>query len=212
MEEKDVKTYEVLAFDKSSLILKLSSKDTSSLEGLQKTRFENPEVFCKFSLNRVHYFTYSFLHYDRTQKLYSLTLNKDIFSVRRRENYRLKSSTSIPIQIRWGEEIFDCLDISTGGTSFVFDPEKRPDIQKGTLLEDIVLVLCGQTYSIPRASIVNTWPRPPEEEENLETDKHCAGVSFIDLPEGTQESLFVQVNAEAREGVIQKKSSPKSHD
>ena len=204
MEEKDLETFSILNFDEPSLTLELSPEDQSLFKEASRLKLQNQEVFCKFSLERIHYFTYSLLQYNQSQETYTLTLDKDIFAGRQRENYRLKASSRVRIDLKIGEDTFECLDISAGGTSFLFSPEKKLDIKASSPLRDAILIFCGRKYLIPRATITKTWPLDPGEKGHQE-GCHCAGVFFIDLSEKTREALFIQVNAEARGEEIQRK-------
>ena len=202
-EERNVEQFKILTFDESSLVFKLAPKKKSFFKTLFKGMLANQEVFCKFSLNKIYYFTHSFLSYDIKTQGYSIKFDRDIFLARQREDYRLKASDLVQIQFKVDGKTFDCIDISAGGLSFSFNPDKHPKFKEGVSLKNGQVFLCGKKYFIATAIIIKILPK--ENKTASAKNTLCAGISFVELPENIEEALSVQVNAEARGEEIKKK-------
>lgn len=196
--EDTVEDFEAVSFDETTPALML--KSTAKLLSLLKmSPLLDKEVFLKMTVGKYHFFTYGMLKYDKEKKVYVLPLTNDIYRGQQRTNYRLMASAHIKIQFKIGEEVYNCLDISAGGTSFVVPVDDAAKFVKDEIHPDCSLLFCGKRYNINKARIAGQWDAESKE------PKKKIGVAFVDLPPQVEEDLYRQVNSEARGEEVRKK-------
>ena len=196
--EDTVEDFEAVSFDEAApaLMMKSTSK---LLSFLKLSSLVDKEVFLKMTVGKYHYFTYGKLTYDKEKKLYVMPLSNDIYRGQQRSNYRLMAGPFIKIQFKMGETVYNCLDISAGGTSFTVPAEEASQFVKDDIHKECALLFCGKRYNIPQIRIAGQWDVEAQE------PRKKIGIAFVDLPSQMEEDLYRQVNSEARGEEVRKK-------
>lgn len=176
---------------------KLITKITGSLKA-------GKQVLIKIPIeDKINYFTGGRLKFHPEDLTYSLEIQQDIFKSQQRGNFRLNASSVIPIQFKIDEQVFDALDISIGGTSFMIEGHDKPRFTKGILFKDCTLRFDRKNYYIPLVQIAALIP--DRDESGKVTGKFKVGISFKDLPRKTEEELYIKISTEARGDEMKKK-------
>lgn len=196
--EDTVEDFEAVAFDEKTPAIHLKST-AKLLSFIKMSPLFDQEVFLKMTVGKYHYFSYGELGYDKEKKVYILPLEHDIYRGQQRSNYRLMASSYIKIQFKVGETVYQCQDISAGGTSFTIPAEDAGGFKKDDLHEDCALLFCGKRYAIAKARVAGLWDVEDKE------PKKKIGLAFLDLPPQIEEDLYRQVNSEARGEEVRKK-------
>lgn len=196
--ENTVEDFEAVAFDEQAPALHLKST-SKLLSFLKLSPLLDKEVFLKMTVGKYHYFTYGSLSYDKEKKVYVMPLSNDIYRGQQRSNYRLMAGPHIKIQFKIGDIVYNCQDISAGGTSFIIPAEEAGSFVKDDIHPDCALLFCGKRYNIAKARIAGLWDVEGKE------PKKKIGLAFVDLPPQIEEDLYRQVNSEARGEEVRKK-------
>jgi hypothetical protein len=146
--------------------------------------------------DRIHYFTGGKFTFNAENLTYSLEIQQDIFKSQQRKNFRLNANSSIPIQFKIDEQVFDAFDISTGGTSFLVDEIDKKRFPKGKIFKDCTLRFDRKNYYIPESIIALLISMTDEDEKP--NGKIKVGISFNNLPRKTVEELYIKIFTEAR--------------
>lgn len=210
-EEQKAEKYaiEVIEGVEKRPVIKLR-KEGGLLSKISGSALIDQEVLIKFPLEKYTYFTVSTLRYDPETSLYTLALEEDdkIFRSQQRSNYRLTASFFIKIQLKINETVYQCDDISAGGTSFTLKEEDSTQFHKDQIIRDCPLLFNRKKFEIPTLKIAGIFPNKDANGKQISGVK--VGVAFIDLPHKTEESLTIHINSEARAEEIQRRFSKKN--
>ncbi len=199
--EKDLEEFEIVSFDEQSKILSLKLK-SGFLSKLTGSSLIDQEVFFKITLSKHQFFSYSNLEFDKGQGLYSMQINNDFYKSQQRTNYRIMASSHVKVQLKIEDTVFDCLDLSAGGSSFMIQDSEKEHFAKGKEFKDIMLRFNKEKIKISNLKIMGLWEQLDTEEKP--TGEIKLGVAFVDLPKEMEELLFKEINGEARAEEIRK--------
>lgn len=161
------------------------------------------QVLIKVAIeDKINYFTGGRLKFHPEDLTYSLEIQQDIFKSQQRGTFRLNASAVIPIQFKIDEQVFEVLDISIGGTSFVVDEIDKERFTKGKLFKECTLRFDRKNYYIPLAQIAILIPMT---ENDRPCGKYKVGISFKDLARKTEDELYIKISTEARGEEMKKK-------
>lgn len=205
--EEKAENFEIMTYNPDNGIFILESKG-GFLTKLTGSPHANKEILVKIPCGKVHYFTNTFLHYDKITKEYSFKIENDVYISRQRTNYRLMANQYNQIQFKIDEEVFDALDISAGGTSFIIADTQKERFAKGKVFDDCTLRFNRVNFNIKHARIAGAWEQKTSGGDLLPEIK--LGVAFEDLPPDVEEALFKHINSEARLEEVRKKMAAKS--
>lgn len=181
--------------------LKPTGKLMTKITGSQKT---GKQVLIKVPFeDKIHFFTGGILKFHPADLTYSLIIQQDIFKSQQRGNFRLNASAVIPIQFKIDEQVFEALDISTGGTSFVVEEMDKSRFPKGAIFKECTLRFDRKNYYIPLAQVAIQMAMT--DEEGKANGKTKIGISFKDLPRKTEDELYIKISTEARGEEMKKK-------
>jgi hypothetical protein len=153
--------------------------------------------------DKINYFTGGRFVFHQKDLTYSLEIQQDIFRSQQRGNYRLNASAVIPIQFKIDEQVFDALDISTGGTSFLIEDAEKDRFVKGTLFKECTIRFDRKNYFLPIVQVAILIPLV--DAEGKFTGKIKVGIAFKDLPRKTEDELYIKISTEARGDEMKKK-------
>ncbi len=199
MSEKKVETYEIINFDPKSNELNLKSK-ASLLSKLTKSSLVDKHIFLKMKFDKYQYFTTSTLTFDAEENLYKVNISDDLYISQQRSDYRLQANRYNVMKLRIDGDLFDCLDLSSGGTSFQVPQEDKDRFAKDKVFEKCRLQFDNQAFDIPKAKIAAQFPKDGEDG----TPMIGLGIQFMDLSEKTDEELCRMVHTEARAEEVRK--------
>lgn len=194
--DKDAEEYEVTAYDKEKKVLFLKSKSGGLMSLISNSKLIDKDIFIKVGKEKFQWFSVSHLKYNKESKLYYVQFNDEVYRSQQRSNYRLQASSTIIIQFKIGEEVYDGLDISAGGTSFVIPEELKDKFPKDSVFEKCQLLFNKKKFEIPSSRIAGQWDHKVRTKED---QKHVkVGVAFDKLNDADEEALFKHINGEAR--------------
>lgn len=200
--EKDLEEFEPILFDDNSFKLNLK-KIGGMLATLTQSKLTGKDVFFRISRDGYQFFSWGELSYNATNSQYALDCSHDVYKSQQRTNYRLMASQFIKIQIKIGDDVFDGMDISAGGSSFKISEEHLDRYPKQKTFDNCVLHLNRKNFDIPHLKVMSIWD--DNNTEHKPTGFKNLGVAFIDLPKALEEELFVHINSEARAEEMTKK-------
>jgi hypothetical protein len=193
--EKAVEEYEISTFEKDKLVLVVKSKG-SFLSILSASGLAGKEIFVKVGQGKNQYFTVTTLQYDKDTRLYRISLAGEVYKSQQRSNYRLMANSFNNIQFKMNEIVFEGLDISAGGTSFLVDATDKELYAKEKRFGPCTLRFNRMNFDIPVAKIAATWDQ--FNPDGSPSDKLKIGVAFEQLRPDVDEALFKHINSEAR--------------
>ena len=163
--------------------------------------------------NKTHYFTGGFFKFNPEDLSYTLEIKQDIVKSQQRANYRLTCSDVIVVQFKIDQQVFNSLDISVGGTSFMVDKDDLERFKKGNTFNDCTLRFDRKNYHIPLAEVAIIIPIT--ENDHIES-KYQIGISFKHIPRSMEDELSHKITNEARgeemkikfDTILAKKSGP----
>jgi len=206
-QDKDsVEEFEILSFEPAQMKLELNFK-ANLLAKIAGSKNRDAEVLVKITFGSLYIFTNSTLIFNKEKDNYSVLINRDIFKSQQRSNYRLMANRFIKIQFKVDNEVFDALDISAGGTSFIVPAQMKERFAKELTFQGCVLRLAGVNYTIPEVKIAGTWDSEYKDASGNIMEGIKIGISFIDLPKKIEEDLFLSINTEARGVELRKKAA-----
>jgi len=176
---------------------KLMTKITGSLKAGKPVLIKVPIE------DKINYFTGGRLKFHPEDLSYSIEIQQEIFKSQQRGNFRLNASDVIPIQFKIDEQVFDAIDISTGGTSIYVDESDKERFAKGKIFTQCTLRFDRKNYYVPIVQIAIQLP--VEDSELAQSGKIKIGISFKDLPKKTEEELYIKISTEARGEEMKKK-------
>lgn len=158
-------------------------------------------VLFKGTVDKLQYFSSGKLEYDKATTNHQFQITGPVFVSQQRSNYRLQASKTVRIQFKIDNEVFDGLDISAGGTSFIAKPEDKERFAKGKFFENCTLRVGRVDFTIPQVKVAGTWP-VKDDEDNV--TGLGLGIQFLNLPAQLDEDLCRHINSEARAEEIRK--------
>lgn len=207
-EKDDVEEFTVKSFTKERMTLTLDF-NASILSKLAGAKNKDKKVLIKITYGPVYIFSNSTLVKDPNSDFYFIEMNNDVFKSQQRSNYRLNANRYIKIQFKIDNEVFDALDISAGGTSFIVPIEMKERFAKGKSFENCVIRFANTNFELPIVKIAGTWDHEYKDAEGNIVQGLKLGVAFSELPKNIEENLFLQINLEARGEEIRKKALEK---
>ncbi len=201
--EEQAELYEAIDYLPNSKTIKLNptGKLKTKITGSLKS---GKQVLAKVQIkDKVHYFTGGLFKFHQSDLTYSLEIQQDIFKSQQRGNFRLNASDVISIQFKIDEQVFEALDISVGGTSFMIDKSETERFAKGKIFKECTLRFDRKNYYIPEALIAIHIPLTNE--DGRPNGKLKVGISFKDLPRKTEDELYIKISTEARGEEMKKK-------
>lgn len=152
--------------------------------------------------DKINYFTGGRFKFHPEDLTYSLEIQQDIFKSQQRGTFRLNASDVIPIQFKIDEQVFEALDISIGGTSFIVEEVDKERFAKGKLFKECTLRFDRKNYYIPLAQVAVLIPMTDGTTPN---GKYKVGIAFKDLARKTEDELYIKISTEARGEEMKKK-------
>jgi hypothetical protein len=201
--EDAAEIYEALEYFPHPQILKLrpTGKLMTKITGSTKA---GKQVLVKIPIeDKINFFTGGRLKFHPEDLTYSLEIQQEIYKSQARGNFRLSASDVIPIQFKIDEQVFDALDISVSGTSFIVEKAFLDRFPKGKLFEECTLRFDRKNYHIPMAQIAVHIPMT--DEAGTPNDKYKIGIAFKNLPRKTEDELYIKISTEARGEEMKKK-------
>jgi hypothetical protein len=189
--------YEAIEYFANSRIMKLraTGKLMTKITGSTKA---GKQVLVKIPVeDKINYFTGGRLKFHSEDLSYTIEIQQEIYKSQARGNFRLSASDVIPIQFKIDEQVFDSLDISVSGTSFIVDPAESERFPKGKLFNECTLRFDRKNYHVPIAQIAAHIP--------MSDGRIKIGISFKDLPRKTEDELYIKISTEARGEEMKKK-------
>lgn len=175
---------------------KLVTKITGSLKAGKQVLIKVPIE------DKINYFTGGRFKFHSDDLTYSLEIQQEIFKSQQRGTFRLNSSDVIPIQFKIDEQVFESLDISIGGTSFIVEEADKERFAKGKLFKECTLRFDRKNYYIPLAQVAVLIPMTENDKPN---GKYKVGIAFKDLARKTEDELYIKISTEARGEEMKKK-------
>lgn len=210
MTEEELEVFEILNYEPELKKLSLSKKGLF-IHKLFKSSLVGAQIYFKIHEEKVNYCSTATLKKGSAQGEYSFQLLQTLYLSRQRSNYRLESGQHIAIQIKFESpnfekpKIFNALDISAGGLSFVVDQTELPNFEKGTVFEGSTVRLNREKWLIPKVKVVALFDAFDEEGKPRKTAR--LGVQFLAMGKEVEEALTRTINSEARGEEIRKKFS-----
>jgi hypothetical protein len=194
--EAGVEKYTCAEFDQEEQRLTLRPS-SGILSKLFNSKFIKKKVFIKIGDEKFQFFTTSQLNFNKAEKYYWVALKSDVFRSQQRANYRLSASRHIKVQFKIADEmVFDGLDISAGGVSFIIGPNLKELFAKGKEFHKCTLRFNRYKYFISSAKVAGVWAQKNGLGEPIEDIK--IGISFTEIDQHIEEELFKEINSEAR--------------
>jgi c-di-GMP-binding flagellar brake protein YcgR len=211
-DQKDLEEFKITAFDPETFTLSMKSEGGFLAKLSGGSSLIGEEVFFKLNIAKFQFFSYSDLEYDKATSTYTMVVSKDFYKSQQRTNYRLMASQHIKIQLKVEDTVFDCLDLSAGGTSFIIEDTVKDHYAKGKEFATCILRFNKVKIDLEGIKIMGLWDQLDTEDKP--TGEVKLGVAFVNLSKETEEMLFKEINGEARAEEIRKnlkaKKSPTS--
>ncbi|MBY0415271.1 MAG: hypothetical protein K2Q18_13960, partial [Bdellovibrionales bacterium] len=201
--DEDAEIYGVIDYLTEAKLIKLvpTGRLITKITGSTKA---GKQVLVKVPISeKVHYFTGGLLKFHPDDITYTLEIQQDIFKSQARSNFRLNASEIIPVQFKIDEQVFDSLDISASGTSFLIDRIDTERFAKGKTFPDCTLRFDRKNYHIPYAYVATQLPYLNE--AGKPTERLKIGIAFKDVPQKTEDELYIKISTEARGEEMKKK-------
>ncbi|MDD0852250.1 PilZ domain-containing protein [Halobacteriovorax sp. GB3] len=199
--QDDVEEYDLISYNDSDHTL-IIEKRGGFLSKLTGSDLLYKEIFFRINFETINIFSYSTLKKTEDGKLIIRVMN-DVYKSQKRSNYRLQANRHIKIQLKINGQVYDALDISAGGTSFMIDDVEKETYSKQSVHTNCRLRLNRYQFDIPQCKVMGVWEGTHP--DGTLTGKIKLGIAFIDLPERIEEDLFREINGEARAEEIRKK-------
>jgi c-di-GMP-binding flagellar brake protein YcgR len=192
---EDVEFYKCTSGDSGALKLFLENQG-GFLSKLTGSSLKDKDVFIKFTIGKMQYFTTSLLQQNESSKDYILTFDRKVYKSQQRTNYRLMSSSSVTIQFKIDDEVFDGLDISAGGTSIEVPESESDRFAKDKEFSVCQLRLNTFKTDVAQCKIAGSWVS--KDTLGQPNGNIKLGIAFINVDKKTEEKLFQEINSEAR--------------
>lgn len=192
----DVEKYLAKSYEKGEGLITLETAG-GLLSKLSSSKLVDKEIFIKIGSGKFQFFTTSLFTQNPETKAYELKLNRSVYKTMQRQNYRLQANPNIKIQFRVDDDsLYDCLDISAGGTAFIVSEEEAERYQKGAVFSECKLGMNKAKFEIPTAKVAGAWP--VKDTEGEPTGEMKVGIAFENVSNDTEEAMFQAINGEAR--------------
>jgi hypothetical protein len=178
-------------------------KKGSFIDRIVGSDFVDNEVLVKFDVDRYKYFMTAKLFFSPTAKEFKISIAGDFYKSQQRENYRLETDQDNSIQIKMNNYLYNCLDISAGGTSLIISDKEKANYPKGKIFNKCELIYNKKIYTIPAIKIMGVFP--VKDDSGVVATSHKLGLAFINLAKGHEEALFKQINTQIRHQEVKKK-------
>lgn len=201
--EDQAELYLAKSYNPETKVIKLepTGKLVTKITGSTKA---GKQVLIKIPIeDKINYFSGGKLKFHPEDLSYSIEIDQDIFKAQQRGTFRLNASDVIPVQFKIDEQVFEALDISTGGTSFTIGEDDKERFAKGLLFRDCTLRFDRKNYYIPLVQVAALIPMTSD--EGRPDGKYKVGISFKGLPKKTEEELYIKISTEARGDEMKKK-------
>ncbi len=199
-EPEEAEKFQVANYSDASKILTIKGKSLLT-KFMASTLCNEETVLVKGTLDKLQYFGSGKLEFDKNTTDHHFQLTGSLFVSQQRTNYRLQANRNVRIQFKIDNEVFDGLDISAGGTSFISRPEDQERFAKGKFFENCTLRVNRVDFTIPQVKVAGNWP-VKDDEDNV--TGFGLGIQFINLPAQLDEDLCRHINSEARAEEIRK--------
>lgn len=202
-DEESAEIYEAIEYFPNPKIIKMNptGKLMTKIAGSSKA---GKQVLVKVPIEaKINYFTGGRLKFHPEDLTYSLEIQQEIYKSQARGNFRLDASDVIPVQFKIDEQVFDALDISVSGTSFVIEKADVERFAKGNIFQDCTIRFDRKNYHIPIIQIAVQIPLT--DEAGKPSGRIKVGVAFKDLPKKTEDELYIKITTEARGEEMKKK-------
>jgi c-di-GMP-binding flagellar brake protein YcgR len=203
--KSEVETFVIKDFSSPDNQFTLEFQATGMLNKLTGSGNKGQEILLKIPMDTIYIFTNTKLEHNAETGLYTCKLDSDVFKSQTRSNYRLYASKSLPIQFKIDGEVFDALDISAGGTSFMLSKDMKDRFPKGQFFGDCIIRFAKKDFNILSVKIAGHWPSKYTNDIGREMEGLKVGVQFEDIDKKVEEDLFTTINTEARGEEIRKK-------
>ena len=195
--EEDAEISSCTGFSADTLTFVIEQKKDGFFSKLLKSGYIDKEVFVKIENLKSYIFSTTTLIYDKEKRHYSITLKKDIYKTLQRQNYRLSADTNNIIQIKLAEGVvYDGLDISAGGMSFIVPADREEDYQKDKVFNNSTVRFNREHFVIEETKVAGIWPIGSTESKDVESYK--IGLAFSKMSLTVEEGLFKHINSIAR--------------
>lgn len=201
--EDQAEIYEAVEYFPHPKIIKLkpTGKLMTKITGSSKA---GKQVLIKIPIeDKINYFTGGRFKFHPEDLTYSLEIQQEIYKSQARGNFRLAASDVIPIQFKVDDQVFEALDISVSGTSFVIESTDAERFSKGKLFYDCTLRFDRKNYHVPLVQIAVLIPLA--DETGKPHGRFKVGIAFKDLPRKTEDELYIKISTEARGEEMKKK-------
>ena len=198
--ETDAEVFEAKDFNHEKKTLTLTAK-AGLLKKLTGSKLVDKDVFIKIRHTKYTYFSTAPFTYVKEDKTYVLTFNMEFFRSQQRENYRVMASRYNIIQFKVDEEVFEGLDVSAGGTSFMTTPDNSERFPKDKVFMGVTLRFNKKNFEIGACKIAGQWGA--EDKEGNPMIK--LGVQFTKMASFVETELYQHINQEARADEMRKK-------
>jgi hypothetical protein len=194
-EENSAEQYAPLTYNADQKIIKMKAIG-SLLSKISGSSLAGEELLIKIQENKkTHYFSAGLLKFNPTDLTYNFEIKQDVVKSQQRLDYRLTCNNTIFVQFKIDQQVYDSLDISIGGTSFMVDQSDLGRFKKGNTFNDCTLRFDRKNYHIPQASVAIIDPITENDQIN---PKYKIGVSFKNIPQQIQDELSQKILIEAR--------------
>lgn len=197
---EEAEKFQLLEYQESHKLLTIKGKSLLT-KFIASSLCKDETVLFKAIYDRFQYFASGKLEFDKATTNHSLHLTGSLFVSQQRSNYRLQATRNVRIQFKIDNEVFEGLDISAGGTSFIANPADQERFSKGKFFENCILRVNRMDFTIPQVKVAGTWP-VKDDEDNV--TGMGLGIQFINLPTQLDEDLCRHINSEARAEEIRK--------
>jgi hypothetical protein len=201
--EDQAELYKAIEYFPNPRIIKLKAtgKLLTQITGSLKA---GKQVLVKIPIeDKINYFISGRLKFDPNEMTYSVEISHEIYKSQARGNFRLNASKVIPIQFKIDDQVFDALDISVSGTSFMIAQKDAERFAKGKMFQDCTIRFDRKNYHIPMIQIAVHIPLEENKDTPIENIK--VGVAFKDIPRKTEDELYIKISTEARGEEMKKK-------
>jgi hypothetical protein len=152
---------------------------------------------------KTNFFSGGTLVFHPDDMTYTLQIQQEIYKSQARRNFRLTASDVIPVQFKIDDQVFDALDISISGTSFIVDKSDADRFTKGMTYHSCTLRFDRKNYHIPVAHIATQLI--VRSTTGLPSNQFKIGIAFKDVPKKIEDELYIKISTEARGEEMKKK-------
>jgi hypothetical protein len=192
--EDRAEAFDIIEVDSklSRLYLKLQGNFLARFSG---SLLLDQEILLKVTVDSLIYFTSGVFQEDEEKKLPYFDFKQTIYISQQRQNYRLTADKNNSIQLKIDDRIFDGLDISAGGSSFLIPESIETEFPMGHIFKNVILRFNNKNFNIMEVKVAKTWINC---DRKGPTGEVKVGLQFIKFSEKIEPELFKHINTEAR--------------